>query len=120
MAASDWNSITNKPSTFIPANHKHTAIYRADGTSAYVTYLTANKETLGWGLQFADVEGSCAYMYLTSATKNTAPTITVYAPDEVTNDTVLMMNSPISQTLTIGAASKTRTTINQTIYFGAW
>ena len=120
MAASDWNSITNKPSAFVPANHKHTAIYRADGTSAYVTYLNANKETLGWGLQFADVNGSCAYMYLTSVDKNTTPTITVYASDGVTNDTVLMMNSPISQTLTIGATSKTRTTINQTIQFSAW
>lgn len=59
-------------------------------------------------------------MYLTSATKNTAPTITVYAPDGVTNDTVLMMNSPVSQTLTLGATSKTRTTINQTIQFSAW
>ena len=120
MAASDWNSITNKPSTFTPANHKHTAIYRTDNTVAYMAYLNANKDALGWGLQFADVNGSCAYMYLTSVDKNTAPTITVYAPDGVTNDTVLMMNSPISQTLTIGAASKTCTTINQTIQFSAW
>lgn len=120
MAASDWNSITNKPSTFTPADHKHTAIYRTDNTIAYMAYLNANKDALGWGLQFADVNGSCAYMYLTSADKNTTPTITVYAPDGVTNDTVLMMNSPISQTLTIGAASKTRTTINQTIQFSAW
>lgn len=120
MAASDWNSITNKPSTFTPANHKHTAIYRTDNTVAYMAYLNANKDALGWGLQFADVNGSCAYMYLTSVDKNTASTITVYAPDGVTNDTVLMMNSPISQTLTIGAASKTRTTINQTIQFSAW
>lgn len=120
MAASDWDSISNKPSVFAPANHKHTAIYRTDSSIAYVTYLNANKETLGWGLQFADVEGSCAYMYLTSATKNTAPTITVYAPDGATSDTVLMTNAPISQTLTLGAASKTRTKINQTIQFGAW
>ena len=120
MAASDWDSITNKPSTFVPADHKHTAIYRADNTIAYMTYLNANKDTLGWSLQFADIEGNCAYMYLTSVDKNTAPTITVYAPDGVTNDTVLMINSPISQTLTLGAASKTRTTINQTIQFSAW
>lgn len=120
MAASDWNSIINKPSTFVPADHKHTAIYRADNTIAYMAYLNANKDTLGWGLQFVDTNGSCAYMYLTSADKNIAPTITVYAPDGVTNDTVLMMNSPISQTLTLGATSKTRTTINQTIQFSAW
>lgn len=120
MAASDWNSIINKPSTFVPADHKHTAIYRADNTIAYMAYLNANKDTLGWGLQFVDTNGSCAYMYLTSADKNIAPTITVYAPDGVTNDTVLMINSPIYQITTIGAASKTRTAINQTIQFSAW
>lgn len=120
MAASDWNSIINKPSTFTPTDHKHIAIYRADNAIAYMTYLNANKDTLGWGLSFVDTNRNCAYMYLTSVDKNTAPTITVYAPDGVTNDTVLMMNSPVSQTLTIGAVSKTRTTINQTIQFSAW